>query len=246
MKRETPTLGRGRSAADHLSIERKASPRGEPEARAHGLGSGQGQGARGGAAVQEEAAEVEWRGTEQQLVVLQAAVRRWGVLRRLYLRKVHRHDIMVEILETERTYVHQLEMLVKGYLKPIINVRVMSEADVRNVFSNVSVLLPYNKALLETLCAEGCGQRGSDCSIGKIFLTVAPYFTLYTECAAPLPPPMRCCMRPFYVEAHPRAQIREQLPNVRCDPVEASKGKVVLDIPREVQEDHEGSDFAGH
>ena len=65
-----------------------------------------------------------------------------------------------------------------------MNHRVISEADVRNVFSNVAVLLPYNKALMETLLAEGCDQPDTDCSIGKIFLTVAPYFTLYTEYVA--------------------------------------------------------------
>eukprot|EP01119_Soliformovum_irregulare_P019332 TRINITY_DN6092_c0_g1_i2.p1 TRINITY_DN6092_c0_g1~~TRINITY_DN6092_c0_g1_i2.p1 ORF type:complete len:594 (+),score=153.67 TRINITY_DN6092_c0_g1_i2:36-1817(+) len=131
----------------------------------------------------------KWRPQERSLVSIQRAWRNQAKrLRSVTEKFVHkvaqeaakRTQIAAEILETERTYVRSLSMLVADYLMPIRSHidSLINSQDVFGIFSNVEAVLKCNQVLLKALEEE---MQNREKCLGKIFLQMAPFFKIYTQ-----------------------------------------------------------------
>jgi hypothetical protein len=62
-----------------------------------------------------------------------------------------RKEVVKEIVQTERDYVRDLQILISVFLNPIRKQELLSSYDIVSLFSNIEALLPLNQALLEDL-----------------------------------------------------------------------------------------------
>jgi hypothetical protein len=99
-------------------------------------------------------------------------------------RQYRRTLIAQEILDTEASYVKNLAILVKKYQNPLLSALksaapILNEQEIRQIFSNVSILHSYNVMLL-----EGLNNRMSAWSskqlMGDVFLAMTAFFKSYS------------------------------------------------------------------
>ena len=87
-----------------------------------------------------------------------------------------RLSFIKEIVQTERTYIHTLEVLVSEYLFPLR--KRLSVSDIEAIFGNVEMILKMNRGLYDSLF-----ERRSDpkkFGIGDIFMEFVPFLLLYS------------------------------------------------------------------
>jgi len=96
----------------------------------------------------------------------------------------HREELVKEILESERTYVQSLDLLVNMYLKPMYRLpeNVVSKRHVRDIFSVVEVIHNYNSIFLSKL-EERINTQGlkDDIRLGDVFLGLGDFMKMYTS-----------------------------------------------------------------
>jgi len=68
-------------------------------------------------------------------------------------------------------------------MDPMIESHLFKETDIRDIFSNVASLKKCNETLLKDLNLGGCGSAVFDCCIGRCFVNIGRYLTIYTEFA---------------------------------------------------------------
>ena len=95
-----------------------------------------------------------------------------------------RKTVVQEIYSTEKHYLTVLNVLVQVFLKPLRQIagteKWVSAEEVRTVFNGIEVLQGCNNSLLEEL--EKRVAHWTDLTlIGDVFLTLAPYFKMYTN-----------------------------------------------------------------
>lgn len=93
--------------------------------------------------------------------------------------------IAMEIVHTETFYVSSIEKLISWYLLPIRDVankgsEGITPADVREIFSNIELIVNVNKEFLKDLKARFTPWTKDTC-IGDVFLKFIPFFKIYTD-----------------------------------------------------------------
>ncbi|KAI8825702.1 uncharacterized protein EV422DRAFT_137250 [Fimicolochytrium jonesii] len=66
-------------------------------------------------------------------------------------KKQKRHNIIKELVTTERGFLKDMEVLMEVYALPASEQKILSERDLRNLFSNLDVIISTSRALLEML-----------------------------------------------------------------------------------------------
>eukprot|EP00128_Syssomonas_multiformis_P017662 Colp12_sorted_trinity150504_noHs@6598 len=86
-----------------------------------------------------------------------------------------RQEIIFEIIQTEQSYVHDLEVLEHVFIKGIKEEALLSSYDIDGIFANVMQLLPVHKQLLQALMARQAEQAIVQ-GVGDIFAAVVGSF----------------------------------------------------------------------
>lgn len=100
----------------------------------------------------------------------------------------YRDKALAELINTERTYVRDLEIIINTYMVPIMERALLQSKDVEVIFSNIESVHSANKFLLG--CLEGrLSIKSEDVpnSLGTIFLHAANLFKVYTLYCSNLP-----------------------------------------------------------
>lgn len=87
--------------------------------------------------------------------------------------------VLLEVVETERTYVRDIGAIVEGYLKPLSQMsgsRIKS-SELKSLFGNIESIYTFNSGFLEQL--EKCGF--DPVSIARCFVANSSGFAVYTE-----------------------------------------------------------------
>ena len=91
----------------------------------------------------------------------------------------NRRSVAQELLETEKNYVENLEILKKVYYEPMHenskdteSKRVISPDDVRMIFGSLNIIIPVNKLLLIELTKRLNVPEDQELIIGEAFLTL--------------------------------------------------------------------------
>lgn len=120
---------------------------------------------------------------------LQALVRGWlarNRFRTMVRSQAYRDHVAQEILSTERVYVEHLEFLVKEVLQPLrlsidtSNPPVLTEVEIRAIFSETESILNYNRLLLVQL-EERVAKWSVSQRLGDIFLLISNYLKIYSQ-----------------------------------------------------------------
>lgn len=91
-----------------------------------------------------------------------------------------REKVFREIVATENTYVANLALVQQHFLEPLKNKKVLTEAEIAQVFNNLEVLLGQHRQLLAALKARESTWAKED--------QVADIFLKQTECVFPSSP----------------------------------------------------------
>lgn len=89
-----------------------------------------------------------------------------------------RMKILSELLVTEVTYVDTLKNVVGVYLNPMRENKVLSETELRDIFSNIEVILSFHNDHFLPAITYAISQPNM--AIGKIFLHHGAHFRLYS------------------------------------------------------------------
>ncbi|KAL6060975.1 actin binding [Balamuthia mandrillaris] len=121
---------------------------------------------------------------EQQIITIQAALRRWQTYKRYQSQKYmhgNRTRIVKELLSSERYYVEALRKCVEVYLNPLRKAStIISPAHLKTVFSELEVILNYNALLLTQLEKKVESWNHEQC-IGDTFLQMTDFLKVYTQ-----------------------------------------------------------------
>lgn len=66
----------------------------------------------------------------------------------------HRKMVLAEILQTERDYVNDIEIVAVVFIRPLLEKNIISREDHTLLFSNLEVLVHVNQQLLNRLTSE--------------------------------------------------------------------------------------------
>lgn len=97
--------------------------------------------------------------------------------------QAYRDHVAQEILTTERVYVEHLEFLVKEVLHPLRDNhkdQILTETEIRAIFSETESILNYNKLLLLQL-EERVAKWSVSQRLGDIFLLIANFLKIYSQ-----------------------------------------------------------------
>lgn len=134
-----------------------------------------------------------WRQKQQQAIAAKKIQTVWRMhhAQRKYKEKLKMHSyrthVAEEILSTERLYVNQLFELVHHFLHPLRDANasgkpILSDAEIRQIFSTVEIILATNKDLLEAPLVKRVEQQWHpNQMIGDIFVRMAGILKIYTE-----------------------------------------------------------------
>ncbi|KAJ2162181.1 hypothetical protein GGF46_000923 [Coemansia sp. RSA 552] len=89
-----------------------------------------------------------------------------------------RMKILSELLVTEVTYVDTLKNVVGIYLNPMREAKVLSETELREIFSNIEVILAFHNDHFLPAITHAISQPGM--AIGGVFLHHGAHFRLYS------------------------------------------------------------------
>eukprot|EP00003_Mantamonas_plastica_P017024 TRINITY_DN2844_c0_g1_i10.p1 TRINITY_DN2844_c0_g1~~TRINITY_DN2844_c0_g1_i10.p1 ORF type:complete len:1160 (+),score=379.73 TRINITY_DN2844_c0_g1_i10:139-3480(+) len=94
--------------------------------------------------------------------------------------KRQRHRLMVlnELVETEKTFVNSLTILIQEFLIPVREMELLTPGEVSKVFSVVETIAGLNKKLLTDM-EEAMKSATPD--IGSVFLEMAPFLKVYAQ-----------------------------------------------------------------
>ncbi|KAJ1888780.1 hypothetical protein LPJ66_008394, partial [Kickxella alabastrina] len=89
-----------------------------------------------------------------------------------------RLKILSELLVTEVTYVDTLKNVVGIYLNPMREAKILSESELRKIFSNIEVILAFHNDHFLPAITHAISQP--DMAIGSVFLHHGPHLKLYS------------------------------------------------------------------
>jgi hypothetical protein len=119
---------------------------------------------------------------------LQAVVRGWlarNRYRTMLRSQAYRDHVAQEILSTERVYVEHLGFLVKEVIVPLRAVlgtsnQILTDPEIRAIFSETESILNYNRHLLDQLEVRVSKWSVSQ-RLGDIFLLISNFLKIYTQ-----------------------------------------------------------------
>eukprot|EP00727_Mastigamoeba_balamuthi_P010899 m51a1_g6431 putative domain containing protein (837) ;mRNA; f:357541-360795 len=123
------------------------------------------------------------------VIRIQKIVRGWLARRKFRetIKKLkHRTKVVKEMLETERTYVESIELLLCEFLAPL---RKNAESDrpfissesIASLFSNIELLVNINKELLAALDEKLKNWNSTKTCIGEMLVKMVPYLKAYKQ-----------------------------------------------------------------
>jgi len=93
-----------------------------------------------------------------------------------------RNRVINEIINTERDYVHDLEVMVSVFETPMLEENVVTKEEVSMLFSNVKQLIEVNKMLLADVVKRVKDTNGNE--LGDSFLLLGDYLKMYAKYCA--------------------------------------------------------------
>jgi hypothetical protein len=87
----------------------------------------------------------------------------------------YRDKIVREILQTERTFVKGLEVLVDRCMKPLLSRSLLTSRQVDEIFRNIEDLLKINKVLLFSMEDKILHDGWTNAKMGVVFTEVVSY-----------------------------------------------------------------------
>eukprot|EP01096_Ripella_sp_DP13-Kostka_P000665 TRINITY_DN10745_c1_g1_i2.p1 TRINITY_DN10745_c1_g1~~TRINITY_DN10745_c1_g1_i2.p1 ORF type:complete len:780 (+),score=342.50 TRINITY_DN10745_c1_g1_i2:161-2500(+) len=96
----------------------------------------------------------------------------------------HRTQVLKEILTTEIDYVRDLETVVNVFLKPIREKKILPEADITSMFSDIELIVTVNRAVcleFERANEKQLADPDKPLLLGDIFLRLSDCFKMYTN-----------------------------------------------------------------
>ncbi len=88
-------------------------------------------------------------------------------------RKNFRLQAVQEILTSERSYINQLQILMKYFVNPLKDQDILSQDEFTILFGQIEMIYNLNTELLKSL-------ENDMSKVGKAFLRLAPFFKLYS------------------------------------------------------------------
>lgn len=94
-----------------------------------------------------------------------------------------RKECITEIYQTEKDYILDLEIMIDVFIFPLRTMGIIDEQELKQIFSNVEVLIHCNKEMLKQLESvigdNSNGKFDGDIQIGEIFTKLSDYFKMY-------------------------------------------------------------------
>lgn len=100
-------------------------------------------------------------------------------------RTLKRHKIINELLNTERDYIRDLNLVIKMFLEPLGKEGILTPEEIKDIFSNIKLLVGVNGALLEDLLKQVKDTNGEE--LGQSFMLLVR-FSVFMFPLAPLTP----------------------------------------------------------
>ena len=99
--------------------------------------------------------------------------------------QVKRTYVIQELLNTEASYMQNLQIMIKKFQAPLLASLatpkpLLSEADIRTIFGSIEIIYNVNMVLLELLSAK-MRNWSSRQTIGDVFVYMADWFRVYTD-----------------------------------------------------------------
>eukprot|EP01087_Luapelamoeba_hula_P022102 TRINITY_DN7853_c0_g1_i1.p1 TRINITY_DN7853_c0_g1~~TRINITY_DN7853_c0_g1_i1.p1 ORF type:complete len:1027 (-),score=176.48 TRINITY_DN7853_c0_g1_i1:35-3115(-) len=95
-----------------------------------------------------------------------------------------RANIILEILHTEETYIANVEQMIRNYKSPLKILAAtdpeINAEDMKNLFSNIHLILPLNQELLKNI-NDRINNWSPSQMIGDVFLRMAPFLKMYND-----------------------------------------------------------------
>jgi hypothetical protein len=85
-----------------------------------------------------------------------------------------------EVVESEKTYVRNLGLCIEHFQEPMSKLSYISDLQMRQMFSEISVIRGFNAHLCGQLQDRHANWQGSGQRLGDIFLSFVAYFRTYT------------------------------------------------------------------
>jgi hypothetical protein len=98
---------------------------------------------------------------------------------RLTVDERKRQEAIFEFIETERSFLDDMEKVLGGYMAPLRSSKLMSEADIDSVFSNLEEIVTATKEIVKTCSNLQLKQGAVIQTFGKTLLEVLPSFKQY-------------------------------------------------------------------
>ena len=107
-------------------------------------------------------------------------------------RTLKRHKVINEIINTEKDYISDLNKVIKIFLEPLGKEGILTPEEVKDIFSNVKLLVNVNQALLEDLSKQAKQTNGEE--LGQSFVLLVHYLSLSLSFSFSLflPPCFKC------------------------------------------------------
>eukprot|EP01087_Luapelamoeba_hula_P008547 TRINITY_DN2141_c0_g1_i1.p1 TRINITY_DN2141_c0_g1~~TRINITY_DN2141_c0_g1_i1.p1 ORF type:complete len:683 (-),score=166.10 TRINITY_DN2141_c0_g1_i1:44-2092(-) len=90
-----------------------------------------------------------------------------------------RHKCINEIINTERDYIKDLNVIIKLILEPMLKENIITHEESKDIFSNIKSLFGVNDTLYSELWAKAKETDGND--LGQIFSDLSNYLKLYSQ-----------------------------------------------------------------
>jgi len=132
-----------------------------------------------------------------QALRIQTRVRAWLARKQaneLRQRRFHRRKVVEEILSTEKTYLETLSIITDRYIHPLRTAArpILSENELKIVFSSIEVILNTNTKLYEDLQKEVAAYDPTKTMLGHVFLHMTAYLKVYTDYVSNYPNALTC------------------------------------------------------
>lgn len=88
-------------------------------------------------------------------------------------RRNFRLQAVQEIMTSERSYINQLQILMKYFINPLKQMDILSHDEFTILFGQIEMIYNLNKELLKSLEKDLT-------KVGEAFLRLAPFFKLYS------------------------------------------------------------------
>eukprot|EP01117_Protostelium_nocturnum_P020073 TRINITY_DN887_c0_g1_i1.p1 TRINITY_DN887_c0_g1~~TRINITY_DN887_c0_g1_i1.p1 ORF type:complete len:1736 (-),score=672.97 TRINITY_DN887_c0_g1_i1:47-5254(-) len=184
-----------------------------------------------------------------KIIKAQSLIRRWNAVnsyRKIVKMNSNRDKLIRELVDTERTYVEGLRIIVKLYFNPLrsqVNEKIITKQQTRSLFSDIEVILNTNAVLLSNLENRILNWNVRE-KIADIFIDMVESFKLYAHYISSFDLSLQtfkeCRENPLFEEwIEPREKVKT-LNSLLILPVQRMPRYIMLlsEILKNTREDH--------